>query len=198
MVGGLVGGVTLDRLQNDLPAFVFSFFLRLLGDLLDHRANFAFAFILNPLEQHFFGLLDGNIGDLQQFVFLLLQRFVHVRFFCLYALLAGGHAAVEVVEVTLFDGQRVELFIHHVFALGEPLIKLIELAAGRFIFALELFLRFKLFLLGGQLDFFGFVFRLLPAGGQQFVGLMTRLFHGAAGEHLHHAQRRPRSGDQSN
>ena len=32
VVGGLIGGVTLDGLENDLPALVLGFFLGLLGD----------------------------------------------------------------------------------------------------------------------------------------------------------------------
>ena len=85
VVGGLLGGVTLDRLQDDLAALFLGLFLGLLGDSGDHRAGFEFALVFDSLEEHFLGLLGGHVGQLQEAVSLLAQDLAELLF-----LVGGG------------------------------------------------------------------------------------------------------------
>ena len=161
MIGRLLRGVALDRLQDDVAALFLRFLLGVLGHVLDEDPAVAAALVLDALEQHFLGLLDRQVRQVQQPIALLLEHAVELLLFHLDLLIAIGQADFEVVEVLFLDRKRVELAVEDVLAFGESGIVFLELLAGRLVLALELLLQFELLLAGGELDFLGLVARLL-------------------------------------
>ena len=161
VVAGLLGGVALDRLEDDLPALLLGLFLGLLGDALDQRPGLLPALVLDPPEQHFLGLLGGHAGDLQQPVALLLE---HGR----QLLLLGRHRLLALAS-WLSRSSRCFSLTESVSSLRSSVssrlasrrLVLVELAAGGLVVPLELVLEPQLLLLGGQLDFLGLALRLL-------------------------------------
>ena len=164
MIAGLLGGVALNGLKNDLPRFFLGLFLRLFGDALNQRTGVVATFILDTMQQHFLGRLRRHSGDLQKLLPLVFDHLIELFFLGGEGFVTLGEASLEVIEISLFNGKRIELAIERVLALGEALLLLLHLPPLDFVLAVELLLEFDLFLAGGNFDFLGA--RLCFLGGE--------------------------------
>jgi hypothetical protein len=201
VVGRLLGGITLDRLQDDLPALILRLVLSGLGDALDQRAGFELAFVLDALQQHFTGLLGGKIGDLQQAVALFLENDVELAFLAFEGFFTLGEAGFQVVQVLFLDGQGVELAIELVLAFFEAAFVIFKVGSGGVDFAIDGVLAADLLLPGGKLVLAGLGLRFAERGVfQPFAfdarprqGVFAQGGHDRQGDHSAHDQSDDRS-----
>lgn len=145
--GGVLVGVSLDRVDEDLAGFVLGAVLGFFDDFAGDLAHFASGAVGDAFEEEFFGLGAVELGDAFEFVLLFFDQFVELG-------VAGFELGLALVEFLgsvgegLFTlGEGFVFAVDEVFSFGETAFGLSEICASGF----ELFVGF--FLAGEGLAF---------------------------------------------
>ncbi len=76
--GGVLVGVSLDRVDQDLAGFVFGFVFGFVDDFAGDLAHFASGFVGDAFEEHFFGLRGVELGDAGELAFLFIEQIIEL------------------------------------------------------------------------------------------------------------------------
>ena len=147
--GGVVGGVPLDGLEDQLAGLGFDGVAGLGEFLLDDAGDVGVGVLGGHVEDLLAGLVGGHVGDLHQLGLLLGDEVVEVAVLGdegLFLLVQGPLAGLE---VAFLGGEGLHLLVDRVLALREAFLLAAEFLAGFLGLLVELLAELDELALGG-------------------------------------------------